>query len=197
MPSPNSLKNDSKLLAFIRGRALEELSDFELVTLTKKGRVGAFSVLVTRYQKPLISMCMRYVHDLQLAEDIVQESFLKAYEKIASFEFRSAFKSWLYRIAINTAKNSLRSKRVNVNIDDVQIKVEAVSELDLIERQLIEQVQRIVSVLPDKQQSALRLRVFGDMSFRDVAKKMGCPYDTAKANYRHGLLKLREKLAAS
>lgn len=173
---------------------MEALSDFELVQRTKAGSGEAFCILVRRYEKPLHSLSMRYVHDAFLAEDIVQESLLKAYEKLASFQFRSAFKSWLYRIAINTAKNSLRSKKPMVDIDQVQIQVENECEMDLIQRQLFEQTQKVIETLPDKQRAAVELRVYKDLSFKEVAKKMQCPYDTAKANYRHGLIKIKEKM---
>ncbi|NQZ17886.1 MAG: sigma-70 family RNA polymerase sigma factor, partial [Bdellovibrionales bacterium] len=83
-------------------------------------------ILVRRYQKQLTILSMRYVGDLSSAEDIVQESFMKAYEKLSSFQFRSAFKSWIYRIVINTAKNKLRSKKHTVDINDVVIKIAAV-----------------------------------------------------------------------
>ena len=132
---------------------MEALSDFELVRRTKEGHGNAFDVLVARYQKPLHSLSMRYVRDSHLAEDIVQESFLKAYEKLSSFQFRSAFKSWLYRIVINTAKNTLRSSKPTVDIDNVQIKVDNLCEITLIEKQLLEQATEIIKVLPDKQQN--------------------------------------------
>lgn len=173
---------------------MEALTDFELVRKTRDGYPDAFSILVRRYQKPLHSLSMRYVRDTQLAEDVVQESFLKAFEKLASFQFRSAFKSWLYRIVINTAKNALRGSRVMVDIDKVPIKIDNQCEVTLIEKQLLEQTQEIIKSLPDKQQKAVNLRVFEDMSFKEVAHKMECPYDTAKANYRHGLLKIKEKM---
>lgn len=173
---------------------LEALSDFDLVKQTNNGRPEAFSVLVQRYQKPLIHLSMRYVHDLYTAEDIVQDSFMKAFEKLATFQFSSAFKSWIYRIVINTAKNSLRSRKPNVDLDSVQLKVESLCELNLMEKQLLEQAKEIIEVLPDKQKKALELRVFDDLSFKDVANKMDCPYDTAKANYRHGLIKLKERM---
>lgn len=173
---------------------MEALSDFELVRRTKDGYQDAFSIIVERYQKPLHSLSMRYVRDAHLAEDIVQESFMKAYEKLSSFQFRSAFKSWLYRIVINTAKNSLRSKKPTVDIENVQIKVENLCELNLMEKELLIQAQKLIQGLPEKQQKAVSLRVFKDMSFKEVADKMDCPYDTAKANYRHGLIKLKEKM---
>lgn len=173
---------------------MEALTDYELVRRTKNGQQDAFSTLVLRYQKPLHALSMRYVHDSCLAEDIVQEGFLKAYEKIASFQFRSAFKSWLYRIVINTAKNSLRSSRPMLDIDNVQINVENECESNLIDRELWDQAQKHIKSLPDKQKKAVKLRVLDDMSFKEVAEKMDCPYDTAKANYRHGLIKLKEKM---
>lgn len=173
---------------------MEALSDFELVQKTVDGYQDAFSILVMRYQKPLHSLSMRYVRDAQLAEDIVQESFLKAFEKLASFQFRSAFKSWIYRIVINTAKNSLRSSKPMVDIEKVPLKVDDECEGTLIEKQLLEQTQKIIEALPEKQQQAVNLRVFEDLSFKEVAYEMDCPYDTAKANYRHGLIKIKEKM---
>lgn len=140
---------------------------------------------------------MRYVHDIFLAEDIVQESLLKAFEKLASFQFRSAFKSWLYRITINTAKNSLRSQKPTVSINKVQIEVDDECEESLIDKQLLQQATKLIEDLPAKQKEALKLRVFSDLSFQEVADELDCPYDTAKANYRHGLIKLQEKMVIS
>lgn len=176
------------------GEELEALSDNELVKQTINGSMDAFGIIVKRYQKPLHSLSMRYVHDSCIAEDIVQESLMKAFEKISSFQFRSAFKSWLYRIVINTAKNSLRSMKPTVEIDKVSIQVENQCEGHLVDKQLLLRAQALIKHLPDKQKKAVQMRVFKDMSFKEVAHKMDCPYDTAKANYRHGLIKLREKM---
>jgi RNA polymerase sigma-70 factor, ECF subfamily len=173
---------------------IEAMSDNELVRLSRAGSNEAFAVLVNRYQSSLLHLSLRYVHDIFIAEDIVQDSFLKAYEKLASFQFRSAFKSWLYRITINTAKNSLRSNKHTVSVDQVQLEVAEQCEANLIDKQLLQQAKKIIKDLPDKQQSALKLRVFSDLSFKEVAQKLDCPYDTAKANYRHGLIKLQEKM---
>ena len=174
---------------------MEALSDFELIRRTREGYIEAFSILVQRYHKPLMILSMRYTNDIYSAEDVVQDSFLKAFEKLSTFQFRSAFKSWMYRIVVNTAKNKLRGKKYMVDIDDVVIPFAAVSELTVIERQLARQVKELVDQLPDKQRQALELRVYKDKTFKEVASDMDCPYDTAKANYRHGLLKIREQMA--
>ena len=85
-------------------------SDLELVAAVKSGDVKAFSELVLRHQKAVLRLSLRWVKDVDLAEDIVQDSFIKAYQKIHLFEERSSFKSWLFRIAMNTANNKLRSE---------------------------------------------------------------------------------------
>jgi len=130
-----------------------------------------------------------------LAEDIVQESFIKAFEKIDSFEGRSAFKSWLFQIAVNTAKNRLRSMPLEqVSVEEIPLGVAAGAESGLARGDLSRLLRAEVDRLPERQRLALTLRIFEDLSFKEIAQIMGCPYDTAKANYRHGLLKLKERL---
>lgn len=172
-----------------------DLSDNEVVELVKGGDRKVFSVLVRRHQKSLLRMSLRFVKDMDVAEDVVQESFIKAYERLNSFEARATFKSWLFQIAINTAKNKLRERRKDMSdIDDVPLAVAAVAETTLVHGAVAELIQKHVDQLPSKQRTALVLRIYEDMSFKEIAEIMECPYDTAKANYRHALLKLREEI---
>lgn len=128
-----------------------------------------------------------------MAEDIVQESFIKAFEKLNAFEGRSSFKSWLFQIAVNTAKNKLRERRRSMtDIDSVQLAVGAVAETSLVHSALSQEIQEEIDKLPTKQRTALILRVYEDLSFKEIADIMECPYDTAKANYRHALIKLKD-----
>jgi RNA polymerase sigma-70 factor (ECF subfamily) len=127
-----------------------------------------------------------------LAEDIVQDAFVKAYQKLSSFEGRSSFKSWLFQIAVNTAKNKLRSQRDMVSIDQIQMGTIAADGLE--KRGLQEMIRDFVEELPEKQKLALTLRVYDDLSFKEIADIMDCPYDTAKANYRHGLMNIKKSL---
>jgi len=141
----------------------------------------------------LLRLSLRFVKSLDLAEDIVQDSFIKAYEKLHSFEGRASFKSWLFQIAVNTARNKLReTKRDTTDIDKVQVAVLAVAESHLVHSAIAAMIQEEVEKLPFKQKTALVLRVYEDLSFKEIADVMECPYDTAKANYRHALLKLKE-----
>lgn len=177
------------------GSLNENLSDNEVVELVKGGDRKSFSLLVRRHQKSLLRMSVRFVKDMDIAEDVVQESFIKAYERLNSFEARATFKSWLFQIAINTAKNKLREKRKDMSdIDDVPLAVAAIAETTLVHGAVAELIQKHVDQLPSKQRTALVLRIYEDMSFKEIAEIMECPYDTAKANYRHALLKLREEM---
>ncbi|MGE3975820.1 MAG: RNA polymerase sigma factor [Bdellovibrionales bacterium] len=170
-------------------------SDLELVWAVKQGNSNAFSELVLRHQKGLFRLLWRVTRDQTMAEDVVQETFIKAYQKIQLFEERSSFKSWLFRIGINTATNSLRSRKSDTyNIDDVHISTAATGERDLVYRDLQILVAKELEKLPDRQKTALMLRIFEDLSFQEIAVIMECPYDTAKANYRHGLLKVKASL---
>lgn len=179
----------------MRGTNLE-LTDIMLVELVKAGDRKSFSELVKRHQRGLLRMSLRFVKDMDTAEDVVQDSFIKCYEKLNSFEGRSSFKSWLYQITVNTARNKIREKRHNMmDIDDVHLAVGAVAESALLGSVVSEVLTAEIEKLPFKQKTALVLRVYEDLSFKEIAEIMECPYDTAKANYRHALLKLKDVFA--
>lgn len=168
-------------------------TDIQLVEEVRKGQRSSFSELVKRHQRGLLRLSMRFMKDMDLAQDVVQDSFIKAFEKLNLFEGRASFKSWLYQITVNTARNKLRESRYDFsNIDDVHLSVSATAEKTLVHAAVSEIIQTEVDRLPFKQKTALVLRVYEDMSFAEIAEVMECPYDTAKANYRHALLKLKE-----
>ncbi len=168
-------------------------TDMQLIEEVRQGQRASYSELVKRHQRGLLRLSMRFMKDMDVAQDVVQDAFIKAYEKLNLFEGRSSFKSWIYQIAVNTARNKLRENRYEfTNIDDVHLSVSATAESGLVHRAVGEIIQSEVDRLPFKQKTALVLRVYEDMSFAEIAEVMECPYDTAKANYRHALLKLKE-----
>lgn len=170
-------------------------ADLELVKEAKGGSRSAFSELVVRHQKAMMRVALRMVRDWTVAEDIVQESFIKAYQNLIDFAERSSFKSWVYQITLNTARNRLRTLgRESVGLDQIEVGVSDHTVERLQEVDLKELIRKEVSRLPARQRMALSLRIFEDLSFKEIAQIMGCPYDTAKANYRHALLKLKERL---
>ncbi|MBV2167702.1 MAG: sigma-70 family RNA polymerase sigma factor [Bdellovibrio sp.] len=169
------------------------VTDLELVEKVKSGDRRSFSELVKRHQRSVLRLSLRFVKDMDTAEDVTQEAFIKAYEKLNSFEGRASFKSWLFQIAVNTARNKIREwKRDTVDIDDVQLAVDAEAETTLVHTAVADILHKEVDKLPLKQKTALVLRVYEDLSFNEIADIMECPYDTAKANYRHALMKLRQ-----
>ncbi len=203
LPKNVILKNNNKSFNLLGGNNSRERceimkTDMELIEEVKKGNRFMFSILVRRYQKPLLGVSIRFMRDLQLAEDVVQEAFIKAYKNLKSFEGRSSFKSWMYKITINTAKNKLRiKKRVQIGIHQVCLAKDSEAEDRLIAQDVKKSVKALIDQLPLKQKTALVLRVFDDMSFKEIAGIMKCPYDTAKANYRHGILKLRRIIGSN
>lgn len=172
---------------------MKNIGDVDLVIMVKEGNRLAFSELVVRHQKPLYLFLLKYLRSEELAEDIVQDAFIRAYTKIEGFEQRAAFKSWLYRIALNLAKNRMRSnKRINYSLENVKIGELAEAENALVYEAIQKRVKDEIDLLPSRQKEALHLRIFEDLAFKEIAEVMGCPYDTAKANYRHALMKLKE-----
>ncbi len=169
--------------------------DSQLVEDIKRGEQHAFTTIVRKYRPLLVKFCYKQTKNIQISEDIVQESLTKSYFKIKSFEGRSSFKNWLFKITINTLRNKMRSNsRTFISLDKLNfISVSSASEEKLSEKQLQELLLSEMNMLPEKQQQALKLRVLEDLSFKEISERMNCPYDTAKANYRHGLLKLKKR----
>ena len=148
-----------------------------------------------RHEKFLMKVVVRMTRDLDAAEDIVQEAFIKAYKRLSMFEGRSSFRSWLYQIGLNTARNRFRKhSRETLTAEVVEVGVDTQMEGQMIALDLRSILQVEIEKLPARQKTALVLRIFDDLSFKEIADVMACPYDTAKANYRHALLKLKERL---
>ncbi len=170
-------------------------SDEDLVDQVLEGKVTSYSMLVKKYQRSLTRLAWRMTRDLDVADDVVQESFIKAYEKLSSLQGGKNFRSWIFQITVNTAKNKLRGREgKGVRLEDIDIIVMASEEAKMVNSAISGLIQTVVDALPVKQRTALTLRVYEDMSFKEIAEIMDCPYDTAKANYRHALLKLKESL---
>jgi RNA polymerase sigma-70 factor (ECF subfamily) len=170
-------------------------TDLELIQDVKSGSKRSFEELVIRHQRFMIKVVVRMTRDLNVAEDVVQESFIKAYKRLHLFEGRSSFRSWLYQIALNTARNRFRKhSRETVGTEGMDVAVVGEIEQHMNALDVRGLLQKEIERLPDRQRTALTLRVYEDLSFKEIAEIMDCPYDTAKANYRHALLKLKERL---
>ncbi len=178
-----------------RGRPMDE--DLDLVTKAAAGDREAFDDLVLKYQKPLYGLLYRMVSNREDAADLLQKAFVKAFTGLGSFERRATFKTWLYQIAINLAKNVYRdrSRADYVPIDDVVIRRNPRTLETLIEKENRTRLKAALADLPEKQRITLLLRIQGDKKFEEIAAIMRCSLGTAKANYHHAVQKLKAFMA--
>ncbi len=167
--------------------------DLDLIKRAGAGEREAFDDLVLKYQKPLYSLLYRMVSNREDAADLLQKTFIKAFTALSSFEQRSSFKTWLYQIAINLAKNiyRARSRAELVSLDDVIIKRNPRTLDALIAKESRFLLRRALVKLPEKQRITLLLRVQEDKKFEEIADIMHCSVGTSKANYHHAVQKLK------
>ncbi len=170
-----------------------EDTDLKLVERVQQGERAAFDLLVMRYQHKVLKLIMRYVHDAHEAEDIAQEAFVKAYRALGSFRGDSAFYTWLYRIAINTAKNALvANKRRPMDYDldlqdpesyDMQAKLAEgeTPEALLLTDEIRDTVNQAIEHLPDDLRTAIVLRELDGLSYEEIAQTMDCPVGTVRS----------------
>jgi RNA polymerase sigma-70 factor (ECF subfamily) len=171
-----------------------EESDLVLVKRVQRGDKTAFDLLVRKYQHKVVKLVLRYVRNPAEAEDIAQEAFIKAYRALPQFRGDSAFYTWMYRIAINTAKNSLASRdrspiRYDLDLNDpeeshsVQTKLQ---DPDTPEGMaLTEEIRLIVNsaidALPEELKTAIVLRELDGLSYEEIAAAMECPVGTVRS----------------
>ena len=167
--------------------------DSKLVKRVQKGDKGAFDLLVMKYQHKIVNLVMRYVRDPELALDITQEAFIKAYRAIPRFRGDSAFYTGLYRIAVNTAKNHLAAQRRRPM--DVELDLQDPEQYDLharlretdtpegvtLGKELKETVERAIAALPEDLRTAIVLRELEGMSYEEIAQTMECPVGTVRS----------------
>jgi RNA polymerase sigma-70 factor (ECF subfamily) len=142
-------------------------------------------------------MLFRMVSDHDDAADLLQKTLVKAFTGIGGFERRSSFKTWLYQIAINLAKNLYRdrARAAHVPIDEVVIARDPGTVDALIRKQARQRLHQAMAELPEKQRLTVMLRVQQEKSFAEISEILSCSLGTAKANYHHGVQKLKGSLA--
>ncbi len=180
--------------------------DSELLSRVIDGDLAAFDVVVDRYKGRLLNFVFRFIGDKEVAEDIVQETFLRAYRKRTHYEAIANFSTWLFTIAGNLAKTELRQRKrwrllsldwndetqTGFDIADESYRPDRVTESELIQRS----IQRAIDSLPLNYKQVVILRDIDGMSYQDIAKIVGCPVGTVKSRVNRGRLRLQKKLKA-
>jgi RNA polymerase sigma-70 factor (ECF subfamily) len=171
----------------------ERKIDQALVERVQQGDKTAFDVLVLKYQNKIIKLVNRYVHDPDEAMDVAQEAFIKAYRALGRFRGDSAFYTWIYRIAINTAKNYLVATNRRPPGDDIDAQeaeqyegAMGLKEYDTPEHLLLKDeiqntIARAIDELPDDLRTAITLRELEGMSYEEIAVTMECPIGTVRS----------------
>jgi RNA polymerase sigma-70 factor, ECF subfamily len=170
-----------------------EQLDRELVLRVQHGDKSAFDFLVIKYQHKIIQLVNRYVKDVSDAQDVAQEVFIKAYRAIHSFRGDAAFYTWLYRIAVNTAKNDLvtRSRRhsnyqVDIQTAEVvenllQLQDMETPETQLLNQEILTTIKKTIDNLPEEMRIAITLCEFDGLSYEAIAQAMDCPVGTVRS----------------
>ena len=185
-----------------------EPTDIQLVKRVQKGDKGAFDLLVLKYQHKIINLVMRYVRDPEVALDITQESFIKAYRALPRFRGDSAFYTWIYRIAVNTAKNHLAAQRRRPM--DIELDLQDPEQYDLhaklketdtpegvsISNEVQEILERAIAALPEDLRMAIILRELDGMSYEEIAQTMDCPVGTVRSRIFRARDAIGKKLGA-
>jgi len=179
--------------------------DAELVARVQRGDKKAFDLLVLKYQRKIMRLLSRMIRDPAEIEDVAQEAFIKAYRALPQFRGESAFYTWLYRIAINTARNWLASsgRRPSApnaietedgetfnetdNLTDISTPESMVAS-----REIAETVNATIQELPEELRTAIILREIEGMSYEDIAQTMACPIGTVRSR----IFRAREAIAA-
>lgn len=172
---------------------IQDDTDQQLVQRVQAGDKSAFNLLVLKYQHRVLKLVSRFVNDAAEAEDVAQEAFIKAYRALASFRGDSAFYTWLYRIAINTAKNTLVSNRrrpVDFNLDlqdpdqyerHARLKESDTPEGVLLTEEIRGVVEHAMEQLPEDLRTAIVLRELEGLSYEEIAEAMDCPVGTVRS----------------
>jgi RNA polymerase sigma-70 factor (ECF subfamily) len=173
-----------------------ELSDLEVVALVQRGDTDAYRVLVERHSQSVFKLAFRMTRNESDAEDLVQESFLKAYRSLGRFDGRSSFTTWLYRITANSALDLIRARKPSAEM--VERKDPTPSpERSAISVQVRDALRDALDLLTPQERAAFTLRHFSNLSIKEISESLSLNENAAKHSIFRAVKKLREALEPS
>ncbi|MBI3783748.1 MAG: RNA polymerase sigma factor [Deltaproteobacteria bacterium] len=173
------------------------MDDATLIRHTLAGRREDFDILVERHQRALYAFVFRLVRDQHLTADIVQATFVRAYTRLAQFQERSSFSTWLHQIALNEYRARRRASRQQHEVTLEEGTVDSIAAPENQAAGWKHKLGDLIARLPLRQRTVLTMRVFGDMPFKRIAEAEGISENSAKVNYHHAVLRLRQWMKES
>jgi RNA polymerase sigma-70 factor, ECF subfamily len=173
------------------------LDDIELLERIGDGDRGVFDALVNKYQREIYFLALRMSKNIEDAEELTQQIFVKAFEKLSGFRRDASFKTWLYQLALNHCKSHIRNRHDTLELNE---ELEIPSDGDpspltrLIRDETAAAAAAAIDSLPEKQRLTVTLRVFQELSYSEIGKLTGCSEQTAKVNFHYGIENLRKKM---
>ena len=189
----------------VKGKRLPEIDD-KLIEDALKGDQRAFKGLVTRHQGSVFHIVFRIVRDKEIANDLVQETFMKAFSSLKSYRSEYRFSTWLYKIAANSSIDHLRKKRIQalsldspIKTDDGEVAIEVADythhpEQEMVRRERAISIQEAISSLPDKYRRVIVARHQEEKSYEEIADELGLPVGTVKARIFRARELLKKRL---
>jgi RNA polymerase sigma-70 factor (ECF subfamily) len=170
--------------------------DLALVQRFRAGERRAFEELVRRHQRAIWRVARRYLRNDADASDVAQQTFVRAYRALEGFRGAASVRSWLYRIAINLSLNHMRdhAREQPAEIPEGSLTQKATGPQRILASEEAAQLRAAVAELPPKQRMVLELRVFDELSFREVAELADCTENAAKVNFHYAVKRLKEIL---
>jgi RNA polymerase sigma-70 factor, ECF subfamily len=170
-------------------------SDRDLILNARQGDPAAYGELVTRHQTSVFNVCLRILHERTAAEDMAQETFIRAHARLGSFDLERSFGPWIRRVAVNVCLNHLESQKVTAELDDERHADGSQSlEKQVESRERSDQIRAALASLPANYRVVVELRHYQEMSYDEIASELKIPLSDVKSNLFRARKLLAEKL---
>ena len=178
-------------------QSLEHLDERALVDACLAGRAGAFDLIVDRHRRHVYQLCYRFVSNHEDASDLSQDVFIRAYRGLRNFRGQSSLGTWLYRVGVNVCLNRVGKKAPQTESIEIRQHVDTLAESAadrMLKGERAARVRQAIAQLPRKQRATLILRIYHELSHREIAEMLGSSVGAVKANFFHALGNLKKLL---